>query len=270
MAEKYSIWTPVVVGRLKNPCRIQVENSYSINKVYKAIEDLKIKVKEHIITAQGRLIDLEIKVDILCLLEDFLGSMHLIVQEEIIQERIKLEDFDVYIEHNRETKYIIDTLKLRPFGELDGQVIKVACFIDLTIIATNEQIISLALSDELRPENDSLQEILQKLRLEVAEMETEKTKLRRKIFFYERDISSLKKGIAKAENKNALLNKELKKFQDLVGQLQEAVYEREEKLNRYENPYFSYDNAGRLEPYHKDDTSNLGSRIKRMFAQNFL
>ncbi|HZJ85056.1 MAG TPA: hypothetical protein VFD02_05820 [Syntrophomonadaceae bacterium] len=268
MAEKYSIWTPVIVGRLKNPCRIQVENSYSINKVYKAIEDLKIKVKDHIITAQGRLVELEIKVDILCLLEDFLGSMHLIVQEEIIREKIKLEDFDVYIEHNRETKYIIDTLKLRPFGELNGEVIKVACFIDLTIIATNEQIISLALSDELRSENDSLQEILQKLRVEVTEIEAEKTELRRKIFFYERDISSLKKGIVKAENKNARLNKELKKFQDLVGQLRDTVNAKEEKLNRYENPYYNYGYASGIEPYHKEDISNLGSRIKRMFAQN--
>lgn len=264
MVKTYSIWTPVVIGRLKSPHRIKSEKLINIDKVYKSIEELKIKVKEYQLSKQGQALELSVRLDILCLLEDLLGSMHLTVKEEIVKEKIRLDDFDNYIDSNKDIKYIVNTIDVGTYGELNGEKIKVAFYLDVTVIATNEQIISLSLAEEieLEPENESLQAVLNKLQLEVQEIEAEKVELRRKLFIYERDISSLKKGLLKAENRNASLNKELEEYHKIVNQLREAIKDKELRLNRYENVYYSQDYA---ENY---DTNSLGSRIKKMFMSN--
>lgn len=269
MGQAYSIWTPVVVGRLKSPHRIKEEKCYEIEKTYNTVEDVKVKVRHCRALPQGQAVEVQMKLDILCLLEDLLGSMHLIAKEETVRERIVLSDFDSYIDRDEEIKYIVNTIKVASQCELNGSILKVAYFIDLTIIATNEQVITLSSADEAEPEQDSLQEVLNKLRLQVKEMEEEKEALRRKIFFYERDISSLKKGLKKAENKNANLDKELKQYHQIVEQLRIAIREKEMRLNQYENTYYHQNYDQNFRSLKEDEDSfTLGSRIKRMFMNN--
>ncbi len=263
MAEAYSIWTPVIIGKLASSHRIKAEQTYNIDKVFKAIEDLKIRVRGYHFIPQGRLVELQLKLDILCLLEDFLGSMHLLVKEEVVKEKIKLNEFDAYIDHNMDIKYILNNLESNAHGELRAQILQVAYFIDVTIIATNEQIISLTTADEIGPEEDILHDVLQKLRLQVEKMENEKRALKRQIFFYERDISSLKRGIVKAENKNAQLNRELQKLQDLLEEQEKALKEKEDRLRHHGR----YDYRDRAKSTIQEEVSPLGSRIKRMFLQ---
>lgn len=269
MGQAYSIWTPVVVGRLKSPHRIKEEKTYDIEKAYQKVEDVKVKVRYCRALPQGRAIEVQVKLDILCLLEDLLGTMHLIAKEETVKERIVLSDFDSYIDRDEQIKYIVNTVNLASHCELNGSILKVAYFIDLTIIATSEQVITLSSAAEVEPENDSLQEVLNKLKTQVKQMEEEKEALRRKIFFYERDISSLKKGLKKAENKNASLNKELKQYHEIVEQLRSAIQEKELRLSQYENPYYSPSYDQNLRSLKEDEDSfTLGSRIKRMFMNN--
>ncbi|NLB88271.1 MAG: hypothetical protein GX790_03465 [Syntrophomonadaceae bacterium] len=269
MGQAYSIWTPVVVGRLKAPHRIKEEKTYDIEKAYRKVEDVKVKVRNCRVQPQGQAIEVQYKLDILCLLEDLLGTMHLIAKEEMGRERILLSQFDNYIDKDQPIKYVVNTLTNFSQCDLNGSILKVAYFIDLTIIATNEQIITLSSADEAEPENDSLQEVLNKLRSQIEEMEEEKAALRRKIFFYERDISSLKKGLKKAENKNAHLNKELQHYHEIVEQLRSAIREKEMRLNQYENAYYNQSYAPRFSlPKENEDSLTLGSRIKRMFMNN--
>ncbi len=265
MGQAYSIWTPVVIGRLKSPQRIKEEKVYAIEKAYKSIEDLKVKVRHCRVQPQGQAIEAWLKLDILSLVEDLLGGMHLITREETVRERIVLTDFDNYIDKSGDIKYIVNILNVTSYGELKGQTLKIAYFIDLMIIATCEQVVNLSSADEVEPAHDSLQDVLTKLRLEVQQVEEEKEELRRKIFFYERDISSLKKGLQKAENKNAALNKEVEQYNQIVEQLRVAIRDKELRLNRYENVYYNRDYE---EGKDEDMTHTLGSRIKRMFASN--
>lgn len=270
MGQAYSIWTPVVIGRLKSPHRIKEEKSYDIEKSYHSVEDVKVKARNYTVLPQGQLIEVQIRLDILCLLEDFLGTMHLISKEEIVKEKIALTDFDSYIDRYEEIKYVVNNIDLTSHCELNGKNIKVAYFIDLIVIATSEQMIKLSTANEVEPINDSLQDVLTRLRQEVQQVEEEKAELRRKIFFYERDISSLKKGLKKAENKNSNLNKELKQYYYIVEQLKTGIKEKEMRLNRYENVYYNRDYTEHFAPLAEDDneTQKLGSRIKKMFMAN--
>ncbi|NLJ72121.1 MAG: hypothetical protein GX333_03785 [Syntrophomonadaceae bacterium] len=259
MGKAYSIWTPVVIGRLKSPHRINREKVFTVDKNYKAMEDIIVKIKECQVTAYGQNIELLIKLDILCLLEDINGRLNLTVKQETIRENLNLADFDNYIEENLEIKYILDTKKISSYGELTGNGLKVIYFLEIAIIATSEQIIRISLADEMEIDEAevSWQSLINGLQAELELMAAEKIELKRKLFLYERNIFSLKKGLLKAENRNVTLNQEINNYLDIIEQLKEAIKEKEQDLSHSKNLYYK-------EEYTENDAS-LGSRIKKMF-----
>lgn len=267
MTQAYSIWAPVVIGRLKSPRCITGERIYAIEDIYKASEDVKVKVKNCRVEPQGRLIEVRLKVEVLCLMEDLSGSMHLIIKEEMLKEKVPLSDFDSFIEKGSDIKYITNILKVNAYASLEEKSLQVAIFIDVAIMAACEQVINLSLAEEVAPVFDLLPDVLAELKAEIKQMASEKEELKRQVFFYERDIISLKKGLKKAENKNASLNKEIEAYHNAVEQLKGALQDKEWRLNRYENVYYnySYDDTSKDED---DMAHNLGSRIKRMFMSN--
>lgn len=265
MGQEFSIWTPVIASRLMAQ-HINEEKKYETDKIYKSVEDLKIKIKELQVNLQGQSLEARIRIDILCLLEDLLGTMHLFTRAETIRQRISLLEFDTPLDRDKDYNYIMDVYKLEGQGELVGKEIRVNCFIDYVIMAVREQVVRLTKADEGDTDTPSLENILSKLREEVARVNMEKEELRRKNFLYERDIASLKKGIRKAERQNTKLDKEIGYYQQLVEQLREAVAEKEMRLNGIQNNYYPGNGEALTRP--KESDISLGSRIKRMFSNN--
>ena len=93
-------------------------------------------------------------------------------------------------------------------------------------------------------------------------MQAENRQLRQKIYLYEKDILSLKKGVYKAEKHSQQLNGEVGYYRQLAEQLQEAIKDKEARLIRYENSYFP------SEALSEEAVTGLGKRIKRLFAAN--
>lgn len=261
--QRYSIWTPVVIGKLKETQSISLEKIYGIEKIYKSSEDIRVRVKNCRAEPQGKVIEILLKVDILCLAQDFNGSMHLIIKEEILKEQVALSDFDNPIDKNIQVKYIINVLNTNAYANLEGQYLEIAIAVDVTIVATCEQIVNLSLAEEVAPAIDILPDLLTELKAELEEIKAEKEVLKHQIFLYERDITSLKKGLKKAESKNTTLNKEVEAYHNIVEQLKAALREKEWRLNRYENVYYSHSYDEMVSD--EEVNVNLGSRIKRMF-----
>lgn len=267
MGEAVSIWSPVVVGKLDRPHHLQAHFSCALDQVIRSIEDLKIKVKTAVVKAQGLAVEASLKLDILCLVEDMKGQMHLISHEEIVRNRVPLEDFDQEMDRDRELKYVLDIQDIDCQGEIKNEELHVDYFIDFMIVATRDQLVQLSAQEEATVSN-VLDEVLGQLRGQIDRMEGENRDLRRRIYYYERDISSLKKGIHKSEAQRSRLSQELSSYQRLVEELQIAVRDRERRLQNLENPYYSPVKAVPAED--KTDTGEvpLGSRIKRLFVNS--
>lgn len=268
MGRELCIWTPVIVARLKERQHIREEKVYDIEKVYKSVEDLKIKIKDLQVNLQGQALETNIRVDVLCLVEDLLGTMHLVSREETLRHRISLLEFDNVLDRDKDFNYIVDVCKVEGQGEIDGKQLRIGYFIDYIIMAVREQAVNLVEGEQGNTENNhqSLEDIMYKLREEVVKVSMEREELRRKLFLYERNIASLKKGIRKAENRSARLDKEVGYYQQLVEQLREALQDKEMHLNKLRSTYYTGHDEPVIEA--KDGEASLGSRIKRMFLNN--
>lgn len=269
MGEAVSIWSPVVVSKLDRPHHLQAHFSCALNNVIRSIEDLKIKVKTAVVKAQGLAVEASLKLDILCLVEDMNGQMHLISHEETARSRVPLEDFDQEVERERELKYVLDIQDIDCQGEIKNDELHVDYFIDFMIVATRDQLVQLSATEEATVSN-ALDEVLARLRSQIDRMEGENRDLRRRIYYYERDISSLKKGIYKSEAQRSRLNQELSSYQKLVEELQKAVRDRDRRLQNLENPYYAHLRAVPSAEEADPGELPLGARIKRLFVNSTL
>lgn len=267
MGQALTIWTPVVISKLERPCHLQAHYSCALDQIFRSIEDLKIKVKTAVVRAQGLAVEALLRLDILCLVEDASGQMHLISREETVRNRIPLEEFDLEIDRERELRYVLDVMDIDCRGELKNQELHIDYFIDFMVIGMRDQVVRLA-ADEEAAGHHSLQEALLHLQAEVNRVETENRELRRRIYFYERDIGSLKKGIRKSEASSSRLSREVTDYQQLVEELQEALRDKDRKLQNLGNPYYSpLKHTAAAEPLPAEELP-LGARIKRLFLNS--
>jgi len=273
LAQACSIWSPVIIAELTNPRKVNKQIVYAVDKVFYSMEDIKIKIKNSEIKKQGQAVEINIKLDIICLLADITGHMHLINREEIVKERIPLIDFNNILDTEKQTEFRVNIINLNWEGELSRHDIKIALFLDYMIIATREQIVRLSRGEEGEDKRETLNEVLRKIEEEIAHMEKDNQILRRKVFFYERNISSLKRGIRKVENRNAILNREVKNYQEILEKLQTAIRENDRSVNVENNDFKNFNNENydtNSQKFEEDNfTLNLGSRIKRMFLNSF-
>jgi len=273
MAGGLSIWSPVIIAQLKNPQTVKEQVSYTVDKIFKSMEELKVKVKYTEIKIQGQTVEAQIKLDILCLLRDITGTMELITREETVREKIPLMSFNNPIGSEKQTSFVIDILNLYWEGEIRDYEICVAYFLDYMIIAIREQAVRITEEKQQDLESNSLREVLHQLEREVARVEKENYDLRRRLFLYERDISSLKKGIRKAENRSAVLNRELSYYQKAFEELQASSEEKQDRIQLHNrSPYkrsYPKDSSESPEKSRENDSPlNLGKRIKQMFAND--
>jgi chromosome segregation ATPase len=208
-----------------------------------------------------------LRLDILCLVEDFNGQLHLISREETVRNRIPFGEFEPEIEQDSDLQYVLQIQDIDCQGELKDQELHLDYFIEFMIIATQEQIVQLS-AEEKADIPHSLSEVLAQLQTEVSRVEHDNRELRRRIYYYERDVSSLKKGIRKAEMRSSRLQTEINRYQEMVQQMQTALRDKDRRLQNLENPYYSpLKQPLEAESTMKEDLA-LGARIKRLFLNN--
>ena len=277
MAQALSIWSRVILAELNKPQKIKQQSIFTLDSLYQSLEDVKIKLKNYYWCRQGQAVEAVIKLDVLLLLEERDGRMQLVRQEETLRDRIPFSHFDSNVEGLDKEKKIDfngDIQNLAWQGDLMGNELYLTFMLEYMVVATREQVVKLSEQGEAELGSTGQDELLQDLEGAIVRMENENHELRRQIFLYERDISSLKKGIRKVENRNAFLNSESRQYQELSEKLQAAIREKEMRLKRYENPYYqsSLPNevplAGQKEEL-LDPGLSLGSRVKRMFMNSY-
>lgn len=274
MDSAFSVWSPVVIAELKNPRRYQREVLYQIDRGYSSMEDLRIKIKSSEAYIQGKSVETKIKMEVLFLVRDGTGHLELITREEIVRDRTPLVGFSNSLNNHREAKFIININKISWEGGLIGRQLNAAYFIEYVLLAVKEQVVRLFANETTEDaQREALSAILHQLEEELDLVMEEKEELNNKIFFYERNINSLKQGFCKLENRNAALSRELNSYQEQLEQLQKQIYEKERRLMRLENTSHVYQVPHRS--IQKNNTSlsknrlGWGSRIKSMLMNIF-
>lgn len=272
MEQAFSIWSPVIMAQLKTPRHLGGEHSYPSERFHRSLEDLRVKVKQSEVLSQGQAVEVRVKVDILCLLEDDQGSMHLVKKEETLKERVSYSDFDQALERKESIRFVINIKDISCDGELSNGKIRVRFFIEYNIIATREQVVRLWVGEQGEISKESLNQLFERLEEEVARLAGENQELHRKIFFYQRDISSLKRGIRKLEKRNAGLLKEVTYREQESETLRKSLQEKEARIYRLQQYSGAWSNPKLAETLEEmpEAEPGLGRRIKKLFLNNLL
>ena len=272
MEQAFSIWSPVIMAQLKTPRRPGQERSYPCERFHRTLEDLKVKVKQAEVLPQGQAVEVRVKVDILCLLEDDQGSMHLVKKEETIKERVPYSDFDQILEPKDSLRFVINIKDISCDGELSRGEIRVRFLMEYNIIATREQVVRLWAGEQGELSKESLNQLFERLEEEVTRLTGENQELHRTVFYYQRDISSLKRSIRKLEIRNAGLLKEVTHHRQISEELRKSLQEKEARIYRLQHYPGAWSNPEAEETPEElpEAASGLGGRIKRLFLNNLL
>lgn len=271
MEQAFSIWSPVIMAQLNHPRRLGREQIYNVDRLFRMLEDLRIKVKQSEVIAQGQAVEVRVKIDILCLLEDPAGHMHLVKKEEILRERVAYTEFDRSLEGEEGVSFVINVRDITFDGELKGGEIIARFLIEYNLIATREQVVRLWSGEHGEVNQDSLDQLFERLEAEVSRLAGENQELHRKIFFYQRDISSLKRGIGKLEKRNASLLKDISFYQRETEGLRQDLQAKESHIYRLKhNTQLSSLPPRESLPEEQESEPGLGRRIKRLFLNNLI
>lgn len=283
MEDNVTIWSPVLLSRLRESRRLAEEKTYPLEDNYHAMEDLRIRIRERQVLARGAAVEVRLKLDLLCLLADSEGHMHLFKREETFNERISLLEFDRAIERDARIDYRLEIKGLAWEGEISGHDIRVTCFIDYTVIATREQLVLLRGEERAGVPGELLSEAMRQLELEVERIQSENAELKKQLFYHASNISSLKQGLQKAEKRNAALNRENTAYQVMVENMRQELaslghavgmpgsgsgyYANRPARGEYKIISASEAKAASAQA-ENPGVNQLGSRIKRMFQNN--
>ncbi|HHV15815.1 MAG TPA: hypothetical protein GXX58_04485 [Gelria sp.] len=271
MEQAFSIWSSVIMAQLKTPRYLDQEYSYPCERYHRTLDDLRVKIKQSEVFPRGQAVEVQVTVDILCLLEDVQGSMHLLKQEETIKERVSYNDFNQTLERQDSLHFVINIKDISCDGGLSRGEIRVRLLIEYNLIATREQVVRLWTGEQGELSQQSLNQLFERLEEEVTRLTGENRELHRKIYFYQRDISSMKRSIRKLEKRNAGLLKEVKYREQESEELRQSLQEKEARIYRLQHYSGSWSNSNEAdEPLKELPTaeSGLGVRIKRLFLNN--
>lgn len=273
MDQALSIWSPVIIAELKNPRKYHNQVTYQIGDAYKAMDDLRIKIKRTDVKIQGKAVVTTISLDILFLVQDETGHMRLIAREEIIRDRVPLVDFQPSFNSEKKSSVLIDIKNIHWEGGLAGCQLRADYFIEYVLLAIKEQVVKLFADENGGIKQEAWSDILHRLEEELIRVIEEKKELDRRVYFYERDIKSLKIGINKLQNRNALINSELLQYRLQIEQLHKQIYDKERQISGLAQTGNISPKSGRPEREQKvswlRSNLNLSNRIKNMFANIF-
>lgn len=249
MQEELYIWAPVIVGRLDKPRLLKRELFYQVEEEGSTIEDLKLKIRQCDARIYGINVEILIKTDILCLMEDRKGKIELKAWQESISDQIFLKALDGAENKEGEVDARIRIIKVSIQGEMRDKRLYVQIYLEYTVFATSYQEIKIMHDAGETCDIKVEEKLVKSLAEKMDKIAEENYHLKQKLFLYEQDIKSLKQGIKKAENRNLQLKEELSQYKKMVerggikGQDRTAAF--------YKNQ-----TAAQIE---------LGRRIKRMF-----
>lgn len=266
MRDTLAIWAPVIVANLKQVHKAREQVVYQLDQPMNSLQDLKIKVKKAEAHIYGNKVEVRFKLDLLFLLQDRAGKMQLVSKQEKLVQRISLQEFTQLLSQP-DPNFAVILKKVDGEGQIQGLELRAGYFLDYMVLALDQQVVQLAIGESADVETDSPPELNPDVQEELYRLTEEKEELLRKLFFYERDISSLKRGLYKVENRNAALNREISRYQQLAEQLQQALAEKDSQLNRLTNDN-NYSYWRNQEPAPDAGGTSLRGRLWRILMQS--
>lgn len=261
MEDLITIWTPVIISNLahrkpRQPVILPIE------QMFKTVEDVKLKTRQVEAGMHNKVVQLAISLDILCLIRDKYGNLQLVSREEKLLQRIPPQKFSPPFPCEQGLDFVVSVTSLEWEAELTGQALRIDYGLEYRIMVLQNQAVILSPDATGKARADQSHEAIRQLEEEIGHIQGEREDLQQKLFYYERDIANLKRGIYKTESRNAALNREVTQYQKLVQQLQETVYEKERQLSRLGNQeYYKY----RPKTEEQTGTGSLAGRLKRRF-----
>lgn len=263
------IWSPVVYAELTEPGTWRGTFTYALEDPPGRMEEIKIKARQGIARLQGKHIEVEIDCEILTLLESPNGQMRLFSRREALKERLPRDAFSAWPKHP-DQEYVVNIHRLSWDGELKEKKIHINLLVYYVVLIIRYEIVKVPLeaSDRISTGQLEVSELLNQLRSEIIQAEAEKMELKRKLYRYEKDILSLKKGISRAEGRNLILNEELSRNRQIIEELKTGRYNVDRRRER-RRPHYSEKAPGYPAWAQKHDESvSLGGLIKRLFQNN--
>ncbi|MDD3024320.1 MAG: hypothetical protein PHE26_10540 [Syntrophomonadaceae bacterium] len=276
MKQELAIWSRVVIAQLNSPRSINREVKNILDADLYSVEDVKVKIKELSWKRQGQAVETLLHLDLLFLLEDKNGIMKLANKEDSIRDRVPFDEFDCNADLLAKDKMISFNGEIRDLSwqvEINQNEIKMHFTFEYLLLATREQVVRLSEQSSNELENHDLSQKMEELKNEIARAQNEKLNLQHQMFLYEKDISSLKRGIRKVENRNSLLDKESKHYKEMLAQLQLAIRDKESRFNkngqnRLPKQEVDYTPIDALRDQAGEPELSLGSRVKRLFLNS--
>jgi len=260
------IWAPVVVSSLFSCYEVQEIKSYVLEQPYKRLESVKAKIFDTRIRYRGRSIEIVLSIDILALFADPGERFKIFKTQDQIELRISVQEFKYPLADPPDRlNFIADIQQFDWEGEVIRAELFLTFFIKLDVIVTRQQQVPILINSEATaasaqdnnyPEKEDLEKRLLKLVQENSE-------LQRKIYIYEKDLMSLRRGIQKAERRSFRLNRENNEYRKQILELQEELQKQKNLILKYT----SLDNSKKNLPERENDW-NIRKRIKYLFLNN--
>lgn len=274
MGEALTIWSPVVLAELSKVRSFEHLQFYHLDERFQALEDLRIRIREYFVRKQGNALEILFRVEVICLLENMDGKMQLLKREENLRDRVLLQELDRDLNFDKEAQinFIGDIKKISCQGGLEDKQLRVILVIDYKLMVTRQQLIRLFEEETVANNNNYPAESMGQE--EALRMEEKNLDLKRQLRFYEQNIASLKRGIKKAESRNAALNMESQQYQSIIAELRRMIEEKEQSRHEQESKFNYEDNRdiGHESIYNEreegTDNNSLGSRVKRLFLNS--
>jgi hypothetical protein len=262
------LWSSVIVASLAAPRICQRESRFGIEQIFKRIDDIKVKLKKYRTERQGKIVVVRIYLEIIGLMEDQEGHTQLISRQEIIKDRIDINEFDQSLEQEKDAVFIIQNQDLRWDGELQRNELIISYSLSYVMFAAREQVVKLYADEEMEFSNGDKENNLQGIELEIDRIRNDNERLNRKLFSYERDLMSLQRGIKKAENRNVALSSELSGAREMVEKLRDAITRKDLLICTYEKS--QNENPQKILPLLTvgNEEFKLGQRIRKMLMNS--
>lgn len=214
MKQELYILASVILGRLYEPRAITLEKFYPLEEGWDRIEDLKIKLRGYEARIYGSNIAVNLKVEILCLVENK-EKIQLKTWQEVVDDHIALSAFDYVDKKEEEIEAHIKILRVSIDGERKANGICARIKIIYAVFLTCYQ--EIKMEGEREDEKDTFmeQQWLRDMVEKMDHMAEENYRLKQTIFRYEQDIKSLKLGLKKAERRNSELKAELNYYKKM-------------------------------------------------------
>lgn len=252
MKQEFYILASVILGKLYEPRVITLEKAYALEEGEDRIEDLKIKLRGYEARLYGSNIAVNIKVDILCLVENK-EKIQLKTWQEAVDDHIALSAFNYVAEKEEEMEAQIKILRVSIEGEKRDRQVYAEIKIVYAVFLTSCQ--EIKMEGEREGENSNFVE-QQWLRTMIEKMDRlieENYQLKQALFRYEQDIKSLKLGIKKAERRNRELKEELNCYKKMPSDGKTGA------ITEKDVPTY------KKETFMTPKEMELGYRIRRMF-----